>query len=317
MDIMEVLKKLRKYYDENCRKLVFLNEKKLSLNNKCKMYYLDVFESVELQNYKKLFQEYLVFYIRNRDFFSICNNIKEARDSDELSKVLNEEGKTVHDNKGIYPQTDEKKSGIYGELFDDFYLNIVKQEEIMLTYSIRSSFNIPNVRGVDLVGVKVEKNNLILILSEAKFVSNITSASSALHDDIVGNNNQLGHVTKKYINDYVSFIMNKEHSIFFDEKNSEFIRNKLIELNDLLINHKLLPIDAFNKMKIKVRFDFFAIYHDNNHNIDERKNHFDIIVDQFNDSIVKTGIDNYDIEVIFIPTKNTSVDLKKEMELWD
>lgn len=111
--------------------------------------------------------------------------------------------------------------------------------------------------------------------------------------------------------------MNKEHSIFFDEKNSEFIRNKLIELNDLLINHKLLPIDAFNKMKIKVRFDFFAIYHDNNHNIDERKNHFDIIVDQFNDSIVKTGIDNYDIEVIFIPTKNTSVDLKKEMELWD
>lgn len=29
MDIMEVLKKLRKYYDENCKKLVFLNEKKI------------------------------------------------------------------------------------------------------------------------------------------------------------------------------------------------------------------------------------------------------------------------------------------------
>ncbi len=317
MDVSEVLIKLRNYYEDNCKKLVFLNEKRLSSNNNCKMYYLDILEKEELLNYKKLFQEYLVFYIRNRDFFSICNNIKNAITTEEISNALKEEGKRSHDDKGIYPQTDEKKLGIYGELFDDFYLNIVKNEEILMAYFIRSSFNIPNVRGVDLIGTKIEDGNVMFIFSEAKFVKSISAASSALFDDIVGTDKQLGHVTKEYINEYTSFFLNKEHSIFFDKQKGELIRDKIIELNSLIINAHISPVDAINKLNIKIRFDFFAIYHDNNHDIEARKGYFDIIANQFYKSIVSTGLNNYDIEIIFVSTKNDSVNLKEEMEKWD
>ena len=31
-------------------------------------------------------------------------------------------GKLVHDNHGIYPSSDLRRTGIYGELFNDFYL---------------------------------------------------------------------------------------------------------------------------------------------------------------------------------------------------
>ncbi len=122
---------------------------------------------------------------------------------------------------------------------------------------------------------------------------------------------------KEYITEYISFVMNKEHSVFFDEEHNELILNKISELNSLMINERMKPIDAINHMGIKIRFDFFSIYKDQNHNIEDRKKYYDNVVDAFNSSIVETGILNYDIEVIFIPTKNESMDLKEEMELWD
>ncbi len=186
MDYIEVLEKLRSYYNDNCKELVFINERHLSSNAKCKMYYLDLIEDEEIRNFKKLFQEYLVYYIRNRDFFSICNSIKEANDAEKISSALLEQGKIVHDNVGIYPTYKIKSSGIYGELFDDFYLNIVKNEEILSIYAIRSTFNIPNVKGVDIVGLKVENDNIVLVFSESKFVSTIYTASNDLREDIIG-----------------------------------------------------------------------------------------------------------------------------------
>ena len=88
-------------------------------------------------------------------------------------------------------------------------------------------------------------------------------------------------------------------------------------MNNCIINEHVTPIEAFNKLDIKVKFDFFAVYHDNNKVIDERKQFFDRIVDEFNNKIGETGINNYDIEVVFIPTKNSSVTLKQEMETWN
>ncbi len=314
---MEVILKLRDYYNKNCKNLIFVGERKLSSLNNCKMYFLDVETKTELNNYKKVFQEYLLFYIRNRDHLQSIKKINEA-DTDELLSInLLYEGKKIHDNKGLYPQIDIEKSGIYGELFNDFYLNIAKQEEVISTYSLRSSFNLPNIKGVDLISCKIENDNLILIFSESKFVSNISSASSSLCDDIVGKDSQLGHITKDYINQYTSFVMNKNHSIYFDKTKSKLIMNKLNELNDLILNQEIEPIEAINTLNIKIRFDFFAIYNDNNYNIEERREFFLKIVNQFNSNIVNTGINKYDIEIVFIPTKNKSMDIKKEVEQWD
>lgn len=314
---METILKLRNYYNKNCKNLVFVGEKVLEDNNKCKMYFLNVDNQTELQNYRKLFQEYLVFYIRNRDHLSSIKSIKKADADELLSQNLLFEGKKIHENKGLYPQIEIPQSGIYGELFNDFYLNIVKQEEVISTYSMRSSFGVPNVKGVDIISVKLEEDNICLIFSESKFVHSISSAANSLCNDISGTVGQLGHLTKDYINSYTSFFMNKFHSIYFDKEKSKLIMLKLNDLNDLIMNEYKQPIKAINDLNIKIRFDFFAIYHDTIYNIEDRKKYFEQIVDQFNKNVISTGIKNYDIEVIFIPTKNESMSIKRGIEEWD
>ena len=314
---METILKLRNYYSNNCKSLVFVGEKVLGDNNKCKMYFLDVNSQTELNNYRKVFQEYLIFYVRNRDHLSSIKSIIEANTDELLSQTLLLEGKKIHENKGLYPQIEIQQSGIYGELFNDFYLNIVKQEEVISTYSMRSSFGIPNIKGVDIVSVKLEEDNICLIFSESKFVTSISSATTNLCNDISGTDGQLGHLTKEYINSYTSFLMNKSHSIYFNKEKSKLIMLKLNDLNDLIMNGDKQPINAINDLNIKIRFDFFAIYHDTIYNIEDRKKYFEQIVERFNMNILATGIENYDIEVIFIPTKNESMIIKRGIEEWD
>lgn len=313
---MDTILKLRNYYNNNCKGLVFVGEKVLKDNNKCKMYFLSVDNKIELNNYRKVFQEYLVFYVRNRDHLSSMKSIIEASTDELLSQKLLFEGKKIHENKGLYPQIEISQSGIYGELFNDFYLNIVKQEEVISTYSMRSSFGVPNVKGIDIVSVKLEEDNICLIFSESKFVSSIVSAATNLCNDISGKDGQLGHLTKDYINSYTSFFMNKYHSIYFNKEKSKLIMLKLNNLNDLIMNENKQPINAINDLNIRIRFDFFAIYYDTIYNIEDRKKYFEQIVNQFNANILSTGIKNYDIEVIFIPTKNESIVIKRGIEEW-
>jgi len=317
MSVVEVVKKLRDYYEKYCKKLVFVGEKQLNANNNCKMYFLNVSEETELNNYKKLFQEYLFFYIRNRDRLCVHDTLINATSSEEISTSLKLEGNKIRNIKGLYPEINVNKSGIYGELFNDFYLNIVKQEEVMSTYSIRSSFLVPNVKGVDLIASTIEKENLTLIFSESKFVNSIYAASTSLCEDIVGNSSQIGHISKEYINEYMAFFINKNHSIYFNETNSNFIMEKINYLDFLIMNNNLKPIDAINEMNIKVRFDFFAIYNDSIYDIEQRKVYFERIMEQFHECVINTGIKNYDIEIVFIPTKNKAKKLKEAMELWD
>ena len=120
-----IYKNFQMHYNNNCKSLVFVGEKVLKDNNKCKMYFLDVNNQTELNNYRKVFQEYLVFYIRNRDHLSYIKSIIEANTDELLSQSLLFEGKKIRGNKGLYPQVEIAQSGIYGELFNDFYLNIV------------------------------------------------------------------------------------------------------------------------------------------------------------------------------------------------
>ena len=137
----EVFIRLRKYYEQHCAPLIFYGEQKLENNDFCKMYFLDTTTEKELKNYKKVFQEYLFLYVRNYDTLFSFDNLKEERDEGRISDALYLNGKKIWDDESLIITSNPITLGIYGELFDEFYLNVVKKENILLTYSTKNSFN--------------------------------------------------------------------------------------------------------------------------------------------------------------------------------
>ena len=311
----DIFKILKEYYHENCAPLIFVGEKKLSANTVCKMYFADVLEEKELDNYKKVFQEYLALYVKSYDklkYYSINDELTE----EQVSNALVSYSKSIWKNSSLIITDKPLTLGIYGELFNDFYINIVKDEHILITYASKRGYEEQNVRGVDIIGCTLEDNNLTLIFSESKFVSSVYSASGELVHDIIGDDDYLGHVTKDYINRYMIFVVNKTHSIFSDRKDGKKILEILEQLNSKISNNEEV-IDVINQLNIKIRFTFFAIYSDNKYTPDEREKYFMDVINKFNQAIEETGIVNYDIEIVFIPTKNRSVALKGKMIEWN
>ena len=311
----EKFEKLRKYYNENCKPLIFSGERKLSTNNCCKMYFLDVTEEQELKNYKKVFQEYLALYVRSYDKLKYYKEIDENSTDDEILQYLVKYSSDIWNNTTLITTSTPETLGIYGEALNDFYINIVKNENILITYSSKRAYSERNVRGIDVLGTTWKNGNLTLIFSECKFVNSISKASIELSNDIKGTEEEIGHVNKDYINSYITFVVNKSHSIFAEIDNQEKIMSVLDELNDKVING-VKAIDAFNELNINIRFTFFAVYHDNKFTPDERQNMFEKVTDAFAENILYTGIKKYEIEVVFIPIKNNSSLIKEHMRQW-
>ncbi len=315
----EVFMKLRRYYEKYCAPLVFYGEQKLENNEYCKMYFLDTTSEKELKNYKKIFQEYLFLYVRNYDILFNFDNLKEEYDEDRISSALYLNGKKIWDDESLIITSNPITLGIYGELFDEFYLNVVKKENILLTYSTKNSFNTRNIKGCDTIGAIWEKDSLTLILSECKFYTDIKNASGSLIDDILGSKKEKSHVTKEYINRYLNFVADKPHSIFSSNEDNKKIISMYEKINHDILNasSEVSSIDILNKYKVKIRFDFFAIYCDDAYTPKERENYYKNIADAFNRQIVNTGIENYSMEIIFIPTKNKSTEVKRSMYTWN
>lgn len=303
---------LKEYYDENCKCLVFVGEQKLNSNNKAKMYVLNANEIIEKNNFKKLFQEYLPLYIRNYD--KLCN----YEFGENISLNLLNYSNDIWQSSSILSTSNVESLGIMGELFNDFYINIVKDENILLTYSTKHGFAERNVRGVDISATTWEDDNLTLIFSESKFVKDIASATISLTEDIIGKDgSSYGHVSKEYINLYSYFIADQTHSIFTQRNNNNIkIINTLNKISKRLINFEK-PIDVFNDLNVKIRFVFFAIYTDVVFDPNKRKEYFDKILFNFNQEVEKCGLNKYDIEIIFIPIKNNGVAIKEYMTKWD
>lgn len=308
----ETLKELKKYFYDNCKKLVFSNEMTLENNVRAKMYYVKVDEVTEKNNYKKIFQEYLLLYARSYEKLRYFK-----RENNDISTDLINYGKDTWNNDGLIITGDINSAGIFGELFNDFYLNIVKNENILLTYSSRRGFAEKNVKGVDVVGCTCENNKLTLIYSESKFVQSAYDAQKNLRDDINGKPTERSHITSEYINKFSSFLMDKNHSLFNDStENMEIIINTIDLINDKIYN-KEIPIDVFNELGVKIRFVFFAVYTDNKFTAKEREDYYNNIFTDFNNQIVKTGIKEYEIEIVFIPIINKSTKIKEYMCKWD
>lgn len=315
----KIFARLRNYYEKNCAPLIFYGEQKLENNSFCKMYFLDTSLEEELKNYKKVFQEYLFLYIRNYDTLFKFDNLRNAIDESEMANALYLNGKKIWNDDSLTITSNPVTLGIYGELFDEFYLNIVKRENVLLTYSTKNSFNTRNIKGCDTIGAIWENDGLTLILSECKFYSDISKASSSLMDDILGTKNEKGHISKEYINRYLNFVADKPHSIFSNDMDNKKIISLYEKINHDILNSStdVTSIDILNKYNVKIRFDFFAIYCDDTFNVLQREKYYKNIITAFNKKIINTGIKNYSMEIIFIPTKNKSIEVKRSMYTWN
>lgn len=308
----ETLNELKQYFSENCKNLVFSNEMTLDNDVRAKMYYVKVDEIIEKNNYKKIFQEYLILYARS---YEKLRYFKQR--SEDLSVDLIEYGKKTWNSGGLIVNTNIESAGIFGELFNDFYLNIVKNENILLTYSSRRGASEKNVKGVDVVGCTCEDRKLTLIYSESKFVGSASAAQRELRNDINGTDREEAHINAEYINKFTIFLLDKNHSLYNDsDENTEIIINTIDSMNDKIYNGQE-PIEVFNELGVKIRFVFFAIYTDNMFTPKQREAYYKNILLDFYNQISKTGISNYDIEIVFIPIISKSKEIKEHMCKWD
>ncbi|MDD2208525.1 MAG: hypothetical protein PHG03_05170 [Bacilli bacterium] len=296
---------LKNYYNHVCSPLVFINEKMLENNTTAKMYLYDFTTEQELKNFKKIFQEYLIFYIKNYD---TIDNLKIPENNNIIANYLVEKSKKIRKNI-ILPQRATKINGLYGELFNDFYLRNVCQNERFIAYISKRTYESGNNenKGIDNVTCSLVGNSLEIVLSEAKFLKTTSAVSTGLISDTE-------HVDLDYINTYMNIVLQKQAELN-PERNLE-INNKINSINDLVEDEDKSFIEAINILGYSIRFVFFAIFKNEERDVLKYETRINNIINSFNEKIGATGILNYNIEIVFIPTFNSSMDLKNVMEAW-
>lgn len=128
--------------------------------------------------------------------------------------------------------------------------------------------------------------------------------------DISGETN---HLNSEYINNYMDFVLNRQQGL--DSRRKENITLKITEINKKIIVEDKKFIDAINELGYSLRFIYFAIFqYENNRNIENFKDAINEILKEFAEQVKQTGVNNYSMEIVFIPTFNTSMNLKNKME---
>lgn len=260
----------------------------------------------ELNNFKKVFQEYLIYYIKNYD---TIESLIIPNTYSEISRLLIDKGKKIRKNP-IIPQRNSRMNGLYGELFNDFYLRNICNSERFIAYISKRSYESGNHenKGIDNVVCAINDNSLEIILSEAKFLISISNSSTGLVDDTE-------HVNLNFINDYMNIVLQKQADLIPERK--AIINDRINAINDLVEEYDKTFIEAINQLGYSIKFVYFAIFNDSDRELLKYKSKIDNIVSGFNKNIITTGIINYSIEIVFIPTFNTSMELKNYMEEWD
>ena len=110
---------LKDYYKRVCVPLIFINEYILEECCKAKVYLYNFQKEEELQNFKKVFQEYIPFYVKN---FDRILRYDLTENDDEISTLLLNKAKNIKQREGILPARPIRRNGIYGEVYNDFYV---------------------------------------------------------------------------------------------------------------------------------------------------------------------------------------------------
>lgn len=237
---------LREYYKRVCVPLIFVGEHILSNCQNAKVYLYDFKSQEELDNFKKVFQEYIPFYVKNFDRIS---RYELEKTDEELADYLREKAKGIKTRKEI-PDRDIAHSGVYGELFNDFYLRNVLSNDRLITFLSKRSYERQNCEnhGIDVVVCSLKGESLEITFSEAKFVTTIGDAKNKLKSDVSE------HVTAEYINNYLQFVMQKQCEAMNERK--ETINEKVNEFNDLIEDENVSFIEALNRKIVMLNLSF-------------------------------------------------------------
>ena len=267
--------------------------------------YLHNFTS-ELQDFADTFLKYLPFYVRNSDqLFTIDKNDVDAQ--------LILRSKSIRKNSRVIPNRKTAQNGIYGELFLDLYLRIVRNRKAIITYASRRSYDSDcESKGPDnLVYYIDDAGDMNICLCEAKFVSGAAKSKAALLKDIVGEDGKPGHVSFKYINSFFQFVVEKGDSIQPDDRDK--FKIFLRELNEELDNGNNF-LSVLIKFNICMNFVFFSIFDSTKRSPFDLQAHYDEIYDACENEVKGMGVTNYRIEIVFIPTENDTMMIKEAVD---
>lgn len=306
---------LIKHFKINHETKVFFSRLSLT-NGKPGIMYLHDTEH-ELQNFKNSFGYYLPIYVENED------NIETMNFDNDIDLALEYYSKVTWKDSKIIPHRETNVNGIYGELFLNIYMHIVLGINSLISYaSKRSFYTNSETRGIDSIEYAYNSDKIELYLCEAKFVFDKNAAKSELLKDINGckSNSESGmmislaHLSKKYLDDYFSFVLKKDISCPNKEK---IIIKKFFKEINLEINSRNNPkkfTDILIEKQIKVHFICFAIFCSSENSPDSLSPIYDELIEAINRQFKTIGISNFESEIVFVPTENSSVTIKKEID---
>ena len=111
----------------------------------------------------------------------------------------------------------------------------------------------------------------------------------------------------------MNFVLNRQEGL--DKRRKEIITSQITEINKKIILENKSFIDTINELGYCLRFVYFAIFqYENNRNIENFKSSVMEMSKEFEEQVIQTGVNNYSMEIVFIPTFNESMDLKNKME---
>ena len=297
--------KIIEHYKSNYSSKIFMTKLSAEGINAYLMYIYE-YEN-ELENFADNYLAYFPFYVRASDYFSALD------DKLDLDEQLKKRSKAIREKSTVVPERTPETSGIYGELFLDFYLRIINAKKLILTYANKRSFNTNSeTTGPDNVVYYVDsEDNINVCICEAKFVEGASNAKKALLEDISGTQTKKGHITKEYLNDYFQFIVEKGFNIELSEEKT--FRSFLFDLNRELDNGNDF-VHILIEHNICVNFIFFAIFDSKKRQPEDLLTYYNEIYNKCETNVKDIGIKNYKIEIIFVPTENDTMTIKNQIE---
>lgn len=307
---------LIQHFKDNHVSKVFFTRLSLTNGNAGIMYLYDTIN--ELQSFKESFSLFLPIYVKNED------NLETMDFKGDINSKLGLYSKKIWKESRVMPHRGTNVNGIYGELFLDIYLRAVSGVKLLLSYASKRSFNLNfESKGIDTIGYLFNGAQVELFLSEAKFVSDKYATKTELLNDILNGHStivdgttktSIAHLTKEYLNDYFGFVLEKDISCpnsdrmqikaVFDDFNKEINRVKDPKtFTEILVDKK-----------IKVHFICFAIFQAVENHPDALTTIYDDLIISIKNQFNAIGISNFSTEIVFIPTLNTSMTIKKEID---
>lgn len=307
------INEIKDYYYKEHKNKVFL--RKSCIKNYPFYIMYDYDKKNEIDKFVSNFTEYLPYYAYTEDMLECIDK------STNLSKKLLSISKKCWKGPNI-PSRKTGVNGIFGEVFLDFFERIVNNATLATTYTSRRDFRNNNENtGFDIVYFLInnKKHKIEFLFSEAKFVNDKNKAKNSLVDDINGTivknkeNPELdhkieGHLSKKFMNDYITFIVEKNS--YFSDTDKQLLKPFIKKLNDVLINKDGNFISFLIENNVKINCVFFAIFSNESSVPEDYIKSYNEIYSNAQQQLKKIGFNNFKIEIVFIPTKSKSMEIK-------